>query len=183
MLLIALAALCLVTVPLTGGRLGRLARIQIRHAWLAPAALALQVLIVSVAPSGHPRLHHVLHIATYVMGGWFLWANRRIRGALLVGAGALANGIAISVNGGVMPAAAAAERMAGLHAGTGFQNSAAVAHAHLAWLGDIIPVPALGPLSNVLSVGDLLIYAGLLVVLHTACRPSAEHHRLGAVIG
>lgn len=183
MILIVLAALCLVTVPLTGGRLGLLAQVRIRHAWLAPAALAVQVSIMTVAPGGHPGLHQLLHVATYVMGGTFLWMNRRVRGVLLVGAGALANGIAIAANHGVMPASATAERLAGLHPRAGFQNSAPLVHAHLAWLGDIIPVPGLGVLSNVLSVGDLLVYAGLLVVLHTACRRPAVRGRIGTVTG
>ncbi|MDQ6728902.1 MAG: DUF5317 domain-containing protein, partial [Actinomycetota bacterium] len=45
--------------------------------------------------------------------------------------------------------------------------SVALAHPALLWLGDIIPWP--GPLPNVLSVGDCLVYAGTLVLLHRAC--------------
>ncbi len=43
----------------------------------------------------------------------------------------------------------------------GFRNSAAVAHPRLAFLGDVFAVPASWPLSNVFSVGDLLIAVGL----------------------
>jgi hypothetical protein len=183
MLLIVLAGVCLATVPLTGGRLSRLGRVELHRAWLAPAALAAQILIMSVAPHGHPAAHRLLHVATYVVGGAFLWANRRIRGVPLVAAGAALNALPIVVNRGVMPASASAQRLAGLQLGAGFQNSAHVAHAHLAWLGDIIPVPGLGPLSNVFSVGDLVIYAGLLVVLHAACRRPAPAAPAGTVIG
>jgi hypothetical protein len=166
-ILIVIAVLCLVSVPLSGASLRRLSELRLRGVWTAPAALALQVLIITVAPSGHVQLHIAIHIATYVMIGLFLLANRHIPGVMIIGAGTLMNGLAIIVNGGVMPAAATAQRLAGLIEGGGFHNSAVLAHPHLLWLGDIIPVP--GPLPNVLSVGDLILFTGMLVVLHRAC--------------
>jgi Family of unknown function (DUF5317) len=167
MILIVIAALCAISVPLTGGRLGRLSELRLRGVWTAPLALALQVLIITVAPSGHPRLHIAVHIATYVMVGAFLAANRRVAGVTVVGIGAFMNALAIVVNGGVMPAAATAQRLSGLIEGGGFHNSGVLAHPHLLWLGDIIPVP--GPIPNVLSIGDCIIFAGMLLVLHRAC--------------
>jgi hypothetical protein len=179
MILIVLAILCLITVPLTGGRLRRLSELRLRGVWTAPLALALQVLIITVAPNGHPQLHVAVHIATYVMIGAFLAANRRVSGVTTVGIGALMNALTIVVNGGVMPAAATAQRLAGLTEGGGFHNSGLLAHPHLLWLGDIIPVP--GPIPNVLSIGDCIIFAGMLLVLHRACgRPPTVPVRLSA---
>ena len=169
MILIALAALCLLSVPLTGGRLSRLADVRVRGGWIPVLALAAQVVIVTIAPAGAPALHRGVHIGTYALLGIFLWANRRLPGVVVIGAGTMLNAVAIVANGGVMPASAAAERAAGLSLGAGFHNSAAVAHPALAWLGDIIPWP--GPLANVLSVGDVLIYVGVLVLAHRLCRP------------
>jgi hypothetical protein len=57
-----------------------------------------------------------------------------------------------------MPASRTAQHLAGLTEAGGFQNSAAVAHPSLLWLGDIIPVP--GPSPNVMSVGDCIIFFG-----------------------
>lgn len=173
MILILLAALCALTVPLAGGHLGRLAELRLRWLWTAPAALALQVLIVTIAPGGNRTLHAVVHVATYALAGTFLWVNRKIVGARVIGAGALANTVAILANGGVMPASLRAQRLAGLTEGAGFHNSAVSAHPHLLWLGDIIPIP--GPLPNVLSVGDCIIFAGLLVLLHRTCRKPQIH--------
>jgi hypothetical protein len=68
-----------------------------------------------------------------------------------------------------MPASAAALRIAGLAPSGGFNNSAPVAHPHLGFLGDVIPVPGPWPIGNVLSVGDLVIFAGAFLVLHWAC--------------
>lgn len=172
MILIALAGLCLLSVPLTAGRLGRLADLRLRGTGIPIAALALQVVIVTIAPGGDPTLHKAVHIATYVLIGLFLWANRRLPGIRVIGLGALLNALAIVLNDGVMPASVTAQRLAGLHVGTGFHNSAALAHPLLPWLGDIIPWP--GPLPNVLSVGDCLIYIGTLVLVHRVCARSTR---------
>jgi hypothetical protein len=167
-ILIVLAALCVLTVPFTGGSLTRLAELRLRWLWMAPAALALQVLIVTIAPGGNETIHALIHVSTYLLIAVFLWVNREITGAWVIAIGTLMNTAAILANGGVMPASATAQRLAGLTEGAGFHNSAAVAHPHLLWLGDIIPFP--GPLSNVLSPGDCIIFAGLLVLLHRTCR-------------
>lgn len=124
--------------------------------------------IVTVAPGGSPALHRALHLASYALLGIFLWANRRLPAVPVILAGAASNALAIAANGGVMPASARAERLAGLRLGAGFHNSAPLAHPHLLALGDVIPWP--GPLPNVLSVGDCLIYAGTLVLVHRLCR-------------
>jgi uncharacterized protein DUF5317 len=167
MVLIALAGLCLLSIPLTGGNLGRLACIRLAGLWIPVLALATQVIITVVAPAGHPALHRALHIGTYVLIAGFLWSNRRLPGAKLIGLGMAMNALAIIANGGVMPAAHAAEQLAGMHLRAGFDNSAHLAHPHLLWLGDVIPWP--GPLNNVLSVGDLVIYAGTIALLQGTC--------------
>jgi uncharacterized protein DUF5317 len=179
--LIALALLCVAMVPLTGGDLGRLADIRLRGLWIPLLALAVQVIITVVAPTGSMALHRGLHIGTYVLIGLFLSANRRLPGIWLLTLGALTNAIAIIANLGVMPASRSAERLAGLSLRAGFDNSAPLAHAHLAWLGDVIPWP--GPLHNVLSIGDLLIFAGTAMLLHRCCRPRAAAPPLGNAVG
>jgi Family of unknown function (DUF5317) len=168
MILIALAGLCVLSVPLFGGRLGALADLHLRGVWIPVPALALQVVITTIAPNGDPALHDAIHIGTYVLLGVFLWTNRRLPGVPIMTAGTLMNGLAIALNGGVMPDSAAAVRIAGLKAAGGFHNSAQLAHPLLLWFGDIIPWP--GPLPNVLSLGDCLIYVGTMVLLHRTCR-------------
>jgi len=172
MILIALALLCLLSVPLTGGHLSRLASIRVRGTWVPVVALGFQVIITVVARGGHEELHKVVHLATYALVGVFLWCNRHQPGVKIIGLGAFLNALVITVNGGQMAASRTAERLAGLHVEAGFENSAPLAHPHLLWLGDVIPWP--GPLSNVLSIGDLLVYAGTLVLLHRVCRRPAD---------
>jgi fermentation-respiration switch protein FrsA (DUF1100 family) len=171
-ILIVLAGLCLLSVPLAGGRLHRITELRLRALWLGPLALAIQLTVTTVAPGGNHTLHAAIHIATYVMIGVFLWANRRLPGIPVISAGTFMNGVTIVLNGGVMPASATAQRLAGLHLDGGFNNSAQLAHPLLLWLGDVIPVP--GPVPNVLSVGDLVIFAGMLVLLHRTCGRAAR---------
>jgi hypothetical protein len=171
MILIVLAAACLLSVPLSGGHLGRLAQLQLRWLWTAPLALALQVLIVTIAPGGNHTLHAAVHIGTYALLAAFLLANLGIPGVRVIAAGTASNIVAILVNGGVMPASAAAERLAGEVQGAGYHNATALAHPHLSWLGDVIPVP--GPMPNVLSIGDCIIFAGMLLLLHRTCGRNA----------
>ncbi|HTY96385.1 MAG TPA: DUF5317 domain-containing protein [Solirubrobacteraceae bacterium] len=183
MILVFLAGLCLASVPLTGGDLRRLGDLRFRLAWLAPVALYLQVLVITIAPGGQRSLHVAIHVASYALLAIVLCANLRLPGMKLIGIGAAANILAIVLNGGVMPAAATAVRIAHLTTHGGFQNSTPVAHPTLLWLGDVIPVP--GPLPNTLSVGDCLILIGALVLLHKTCgrRSRASATAAAAAVG
>jgi len=168
MLLVLTAIALLVSVPLAGGRLTRLADIRVRAAWAVLLAAALQVGITQI-PGGSHWVHAALHIFSYALDACFLVANRRVAGVPIVALGAGLNVLAITSNGGVMPASASALRISGIDPRAGFDNSAALAHAHLAFLGDVIPVPGPWPVGNVLSVGDLIIFVGALIILHRAC--------------
>jgi hypothetical protein len=179
MLLGLATILLLFSVPLTGGRLSRLAAVRLRATWALFAALGIQVVILEVVPGGIPALHAAAHIASYLLAVYFVIANRRVPGMLLLGLGGALNATAIFVNGGVMPASPAALRTAGMPiAHDGFVNSAAAPHAHLAFLGDVFAVPASWPASNVFSIGDVCLAVGLAVGLHVVCRS-----RLAAVLG
>jgi hypothetical protein len=169
MLLVVLAIVAIVTVPLAGGRLGRLADVRLRAVWALAAALLAQVLIISVVPEGDETLHRVLHLATYVTVLAWIAINRDLRWRWTLVAGGVLNFVVIVANNGVMPASRAAVRAAGLGAGHGFENSAPVAHATLAFLGDVFAVPASFPFANVFSVGDGLIVLGIFLMLHRQC--------------
>lgn len=175
MILVAFALLALLSVPLTGGHLRRLAAARLRAAWVPGVALLVQVVIMSIVADGHPTLHRALYVVTYGLIVVFLWSNRRLPAMPVILTGALLNALVVVVNGGVMPASRTAERLAGLRLGAGFHNSAPILHPHLLLLGDVIPWP--GPLPNVLSAGDCLIFIATFVLLHRLCRgPGALHN-------
>jgi hypothetical protein len=177
MILIAAALVCVASVPLTGGKLGRLIELRLRWGGAAVGALALQVVITTLAPEGATGLHELLHVASYALAAACIVANWRITGLPVLALGAASNCVAIIANAGVMPASVGAMRVAGLAVEDHFANSAPVAHPRLLALGDVIPVPGPWPLGNVVSVGDILIIAGLLVILHRASRPSDARPR------
>src|SRR4051812_43241269 len=141
MLLVIAAFLCVASVPLAGGSLGRLADIDVRATWTVLLAAAIQVIVTSVMREGSHALHAGLHVASYALVVWFLIANRKLTGMPLLSLGVAFNAIAIAANGGVMPATKSALRIAGIDTSGGYANSAAVAHPKLQILGDVIPVP------------------------------------------
>lgn len=172
MFLVAFFVLALLSVPLLGGRPGRLADLRVERAWVAGLALALQILIVSVIPGASRLGLTIVHVASYVLAGYFLWINRRIAGLPIVGLGWALNALVIGANGGVMPAgpavAEAGARGAEV-ASAQFLNSRPLAAPRLGFLGDNFSLPQSWPFHNVFSVGDVLIAVGAFVVLHWAC--------------
>jgi Family of unknown function (DUF5317) len=159
--------LCLLSVPLARGRLSALAELQLRRPWLVLAAIGLQIGIISVFPGGVGALGEPLHMLSYLLLGAFAWTNRRIPGVAIIALGGLSNFVAITANGGVMPAdPEIAVKMAGEG---GFQNSGGMADPNLLFLGDIFATPDWFPLYNVYSVGDATIVLGVLILLHGVC--------------
>jgi len=136
------------------------------------AAFIVQVVVLAV--SMPHWLAAVLHVVTYVAAVAFLWLNRRFPGAYVVGAGALLNGVVIALNGGTLPASAAAVERAGLTRDGGFANSAVLDNPVLPWLGDAFAWPAPMPFANTFSVGDVLIVVGVWIAAWSGSR------RLGA---
>jgi Family of unknown function (DUF5317) len=167
--LVVLVLVSALAVPLAGGRLGALVELRLRHVWAVYAALGLAVLGVGL-PGLPDGLRSLLLVAAYPVGAVFLAANWRVPGMVLTALGAALNLLAILANGGVMPASPAALAAAGLPAAEpGFRNSSVVDDPRLAFLGDVFAIPASWPLSNVFSVGDLLIGVGLAWGLHRIC--------------
>ena len=176
MLLAVVALLAVLTVPLTGGRLGRLAEVRFRAPWLALGGLALQVLVVSVFPDLPGWAAITLHLASYAAVLVFIWCNRSLPGLWLVGIGGLSNLVVIAANGGVMPASADALRTAGRTATEeGFTNSEVIRDPQLEFLGDVLPLPSWMPFANVFSIGDVLIAVGVFVLVHGICRGPRAH--------
>jgi Family of unknown function (DUF5317) len=157
------------TVPLAGGRLRRLADVQIRWIGLAALAFAVQVLIVVVVPEGDTAVHRIVHLLTYALAAACLLRNLDLRFLWVVGVGGLLNLVAIAANGGVMPASRGALAAAGLEVQSGeFANSDVVEGAHVAFLGDVFAVPAGWPGANVFSLGDVLMLVGVFLAVHAA---------------
>ena len=153
------------------GRLRALGQLRFRASASLGVALAIQVMLPFVPGGWHSRL---VLVSYALIGCWFL-SNIRQRpfalrcGLCAVAAGWFLNLLPIAVNG-AMPVSTDAFRDISLdrEAESGLSiRKHVLAHPHtrLARLGDVIPVV---PLRSVVSVGDLVMGAGLTVTVASA---------------
>jgi hypothetical protein len=165
---------------LVGGRLDRLGDLRLRWAPLMLLGLALQIGIFSEAVG---RAVGDAGPAIYVASATIVFVavlrNVRVPGVAVIAIGAGCNLAAIAANGGWMPAdPGALAAIGGL--GQGYTNSIDVADPALRPLTDLFALPSFLPLSNVFSVGDVLIGIGLAATIALAMRgpmPAARPER------
>jgi hypothetical protein len=172
MIVVVATAIGILSAKLRGGRLKRLAQLELKHLWVVWVGIVVQTLIFQVRlPFLSESVVEIVHLGTYVSSFAFLWLNRHIPGSIVIGLGAGANAAAIFANGGVMPANANAWARAGLPiAPEGqFENSNITPNAQLAFLGDIFYIPKSLPLANVFSIGDIAIVFGGTYLAHAWC--------------
>ena len=152
-----------------GGRLGRLGTVRFRWAWVFLLGLALQLVLFSdfvterIGAAGMP-----LYVLSTLAVDAAVLANVRIPGIPIVLAGAASNLAAILANGGYMPTSALALAALGGDVKGGYSNSSLVESPALPWLTDIFALPAWLPMTNVFSIGDVLIVVGAAVTAHSA---------------
>jgi len=164
-----LAALALgaVTVPLAKGRLGAIGDLRLRWGPALLLAVALQTVILFLIPNHPSGIHGPLHVVSYAFIGVFVIANMRVEGMWLIAFGGLCNATVIVLNGGVMYVSRSALEIVGLYPlPDRFLNAAVLRHPKLPFLGDVFPISLL---NTVVSVGDILIAIGAVVLLHGVC--------------
>lgn len=176
-------AIAVIASLLRGGRFHRLAKAPLEHVWLLFLGVGLQVaadvLVIAevLEPTGAVS-YGLLLVSQLVVLAWVI-SNWQLPGLVLVALGLLLNAIVMAANGAmpVDPDAIAA---------LGRDSSDLVRGKHvvmdddtrLPWLADIWPVP---PLRSIISVGDVLLAAGLIPITHhlMTYRPPKERRRAG----
>lgn len=160
---------------LRGGRIGNLARLELRGIWLLLPPLVLQLLIFPLGARG-PLITWgtpYWHILSYLfLLGFVVW-NRRYPELWVVGFGMILNFLVIVANGGYMPVSGEALRKAGLEKvaqaleeGTRTGNTTLMSHdTRLNFLGDWLFLPSWIPLSSAFSIGDVVLGIGALALL------------------
>jgi len=166
-----------------GGRLSRLALLRLRGMWLVLVALGIQLLIFPLFTPNPiiPFGTAILHSVSYGLVLLWLLLNVRIRPLIAVGGGALLNIVVVSLNAGYMPASPAALERAGLISvatllarGETYGNLVGMsATTRLNVLGDWIGLPRGVPFATAMSVGDVLIMAGLAWLLAKGMKTDA----------
>jgi Family of unknown function (DUF5317) len=169
-----LMAICMTVILavgyLMGGRLQNVANLTLRWPGLALVGLALQ--FVTGPGSSVPLLCLYLSFALLIL---FTIVNLRIFGFPVILAGVLCNLLVIGVNGG-MPVSAHAlvasdqgQFLGDLENNPYPKHHLATGDDLLRFLGDAIPLPS--PVAQAISVGDILTYGGMGMVIIGAMRP------------
>ena len=155
-------------------------RVEIRSGWLAVVALLTQIAVVYVDFGDAAVLRRFIFPSTYVLLLAFVVLNRRRIGFLVIGAGMLLNFLVIVSNGGLMPIAPQhlePSELAELQPGDPVPGSKNVMleedEIHLRWLSDRLHWDN-GTDLKVFSVGDIVIGAGLAVVLLELLMPRVQ---------
>jgi hypothetical protein len=173
-----LASLLIAVVAsyLRGGRLHRVADAPLRWNWLLFVGVALQVLVDLGAARGFlPEtlwLGYALLLASQLLVVGWVTGNRQLPGTWLVALGLGLNALVIGANGAmpVDPDAIRALGIEGAQVPPG-KHTVLDASTRLPWLADIIPIP---PLRSIISVGDVVLVAGLIPMMHGLMGPRPQ---------
>ena len=158
-------AVAVAIVPITGGTFARLAELQFRRAWLLAVGLAIQIGlgVVDLPRSRYEDLGLALLLLSYTALLGFCASNLRTRGFVLIGIGIALNAFVIALNAG-MPYRATGDlrrETTVKHRPTRDSDLAVV-------LSDQIVIA--GPVGAAISVGDLVIAAGIVELAYVGSR-------------
>lgn len=165
---------------LRGGRLGNAGQNDLFWLPVLVAGLALQTLLDALAARGvvgDAGTVALLVVSEAAVLG-FCIRNWYRAGMLLIGLGFTLNVLVILANGGMPVSPDAIRAMGGdptgaVLAGKHHMMTAATA---LPWLADVIPVP---PIDLIVSVGDLVLIAGMIPFAHDLMTPDDPRARGG----
>lgn len=174
-LFVSVVALAVILGYAFGGRLSRLERLPLRWWGLAIGGLGIQFLPLPEGGGGTDLLVRTAVLASsYALLLVFALVNIRLPGMPLIVLGLACNGLVIVANGG-MPVSEVALADSGQPDVIQLLVDEGAAKHHLMtdddvlrFLADVIPVP--GPIHQVMSVGDVFVYAGLIWLTVIAMR-------------
>jgi hypothetical protein len=164
-------------------------KLSIRFGWLVFLALAAQAFVVYVDLQDGGTVRRIVLPSSYVLLLSFVAFNWRRVGFLVLGLGALLNFLAVTSNGGLMPAspenlteAGLEEELAGREPGDAVLGTKDVIleedDTHLRFLSDRLTLgPDSGPIPPLFSVGDAIIVAGALIAVVELMLPSVQRVR------
>jgi len=169
----AIAAIIIALIA--GGRFSRLARLDLRWAWVFVAAFGVRFAIIFGGARAWPPMivaAPTLHVLSYVFLLAALAANWRLRPLWIAAIGVVMNFAVIAANHGAMPADAALARAAGqgpildlARAGRYPTHTTMDAHTRLPWFADRFLLPHPYPRPSVFSLGDIFITLGVVLLI------------------
>ncbi|MFN2224673.1 MAG: DUF5317 domain-containing protein [Anaerolineae bacterium] len=165
----------------------QIARIELRSAWLALLAVALQwpLLRAPAGPAKDLAIQQALFLLSHLLLLVFVWRNRQQPAVVVVGLGIAVNLLVILANGGFMPISP--ETMTRLrpdvaphvwpiggHPGGSKDIILAQGEIRLWPLSDLLALPPPFPWPTAFSVGDLVVAAGIVILLQGPRRAPAS---------
>jgi Family of unknown function (DUF5317) len=182
-LFFAVIAAALAIAVIIGGDVRRLSQLRVRHVEVLLAAFATKV-AVALLGTAHSTIAVAAARPLNVVGAILLlavvWFNRRIPGALIFGVGLTLNLVVIVAFGGRMPVllprgADPTSPILALLRGGLDPLHVALDHPQGLWfIGDIFNIPSIGGHSSLVSIGDLLMAAGVAWLIIRCSQRSAE---------
>lgn len=157
-----------VVAALLRGDLRRLKHVSLRLETLLPVGLVIQIV--------GPRLVSGAVPATFawITGSALIvvtaWANRHLLGFRVIAIGVVINAVVILANGG-MPVSVDALRYLGVQDVEGAVAMASALYGLagegtlLPFLGDVLPIPGPAFIRSLVSLGDILLMIGVVVVI------------------
>lgn len=159
-----------------GGSMHNMAQARLRFVSFVFLALGLQ-LAGQFVPASVSGIAFLFIVVSYAAMFGFAGVNYRVPGMAFIALGALCNYVVILANGG-MPISADAAARVGFHGRAAEQLVVRGKHfiagrgeAKLEFLGDVIP---LWRQPSVASVGDLIIWAGMILLIQALMLPRAR---------
>jgi hypothetical protein len=164
----------------------QIARISLRSAWLALLALALQwpLLRAGAGSIQDVAVQQALFLLSHLLLLAFVWRNWRLPGVVVVGLGVACNLLVILANGGLMPITP--ETLVRINPGTTLEGWSLGSHygyskdvilaqgaTRLWFLSDALVLPPPFPWPTAFSLGDLVIAAGIVLLLQGPGRLAA----------
>jgi hypothetical protein len=151
-----------------GGRLRRAAEAPLHWRSLLFLGVAIQLSVDALAAreilGDATTLGWLLLLLSQVLVIGFLVANRYLPGVFLVALGLLLNAVVMAANGAmpVDPAAIQALGLGDVEVPLG-KHTLMDEHTRMPWLADILPLP---PLRTIISIGDVVLAAGVIPLTH-----------------
>jgi hypothetical protein len=154
-----------------------LTQLRIRGGWIFPVLLAFQfsVFYLQEKIGFIASYSGYLFIVVYAAGLYLLWINRKEKSFWFIFAGVALNFLVMLANGGKMPVSLEAASVLDPVYVQMLKDGAVVSKhvlltdsTHLSFLGDIIPLSAPYPRSQVISVGDVIMNFGIFMFLQNA---------------
>lgn len=178
-LTLLIVGVAIVVSLLRGGRFSRIALADLRWSGLLFVGLGLQIALDLGAARGllEGTAGYVVLLASQVLVLVWVVANWWRPGMALIALGLLCNAIVIGANGAmpVSQEAIAALDIGDVEVPPG-KHVLADENTRLVWLGDVHPVP---PIRTIISIGDVLLAAGLVPLTHHLMTYRPPHERRG----